>query len=105
MIVKAGSQIRSRKSGELFRVVTAWQNTNNEPTLIVATSNSDGRTVEVWRDQMTAYEAVEQTTSTPACKPISNELRMSDCDSGCKIYRCACGTEHVFHNRTYGCTR
>lgn len=32
------------------------------------------------------------------------EHRMSDCENGCKIYRCArCYVEHVFHSRTYGC--
>lgn len=31
------------------------------------------------------------------------EIRMSNCEYGCKIYRCKCGTEHVWHSAVYGC--
>jgi len=30
---------------------------------------------------------------------------MSDCEFGCKIYRCHCGDERVVHLATYGCKR
>lgn len=39
------------------------------------------------------------------CEPTGNEIALSECNYGCKIYNCKCGTAHVFHNRTYGCPR
>lgn len=32
------------------------------------------------------------------------EVRMSDCEFGCKVWRCeSCGEEMVLHSATYGC--
>ena len=32
------------------------------------------------------------------------EVRMSDCEYGCKVWRCeSCGEEQVQHSATYGC--
>lgn len=34
-----------------------------------------------------------------------NEVGISSCKYGCKIYACSCGTTQVIHNRAYGCYR
>ena len=40
------------------------------------------------------------------CARNAIEYGMSNCQYGCKIYRCsACGTTAVVHNPTYGCRR
>lgn len=33
----------------------------------------------------------------------NRELRLSECEYGCKIFACSCGGEHVVHSATYGC--
>lgn len=33
----------------------------------------------------------------------TNELRLSDCEYGCKVFGCSCGGEHVWHSAIYGC--
>lgn len=40
------------------------------------------------------------------CHRNAVEIGMSDCEHGCKIYRCtACGTTAVVHNPIYGCRK
>lgn len=34
---------------------------------------------------------------------LGNEVRLSDCEYGCKVYSCSCGDEHLSHSRIYGC--
>lgn len=44
---------------------------------------------------------MEQTTAKHVISTI--EIRLSDCDYGCKLYECSCGSEHVWHSAIYGC--
>lgn len=32
-----------------------------------------------------------------------DEAEMSDCEFGCKVYRCSCGEARVEHMASYGC--
>lgn len=51
-------------------------------------------------------ETVSEEIAPHSCATWDREVRMSDCDHGCKIYGCEkCGRERLIHNRMYGCRK
>lgn len=65
------------------------------------------------RGEWTAYPDMSGPCECPdvncPCNPgpehvhDPSEVAMSDCDFGCKVFRCSCGREEVRHMASYGC--
>lgn len=62
---------------------------------------------EVAAGTMQTQTADIATTTAHHCTDIDlEEVRLSQCDAGCKILACRiCGAEYVAHSTVYGCRR
>jgi len=59
------------------------------------------------QDPKALPELIERDKKNHTCH-YAIELRLSDCNHGCKVYQCRffdCTNEFLMHSTTYGCTK
>jgi len=102
-----------RRLNEIHALANKLMNTpgmmNNPITdaMVVEAAMGDIERMGMDLDPSYLPELVERDKKNHTCR-YEIELRLSDCNHGCKVYGCRypeCDNEFLMHSTTYGCTK